>query len=377
MLVSIAQAAWVIFLCMLAGTSVGYFVCRPRVWKEAPTDVLILVAHQDDCVVLAGEYALWALTAGKSVRVVYLTCGADIPGSPKAVMRNKEAIAVWRSAGVTESHLHFLDYGRSPLSGTSVLSDPGRLEATARIARLVREANPGTAVFLPAAGESHADHREIRRIGLRALNESGRRDLVVLEAPEYNPYLSFVRSPPKAFQYLVKSVPLVRRFARYFHRSGFPGFVHGSHAYRLLDAGEIHQEKLKMLRGFVSEGGELLVRHFGWRNQFRPVRWQDSSIDENLDIYYARVSERWLGLSVIGLWFSIYFLGTCISWRIAQGFEGSLPGKLGVFLIIACACGCFLAAIRGRRYIESCLLYVAVGLGMVIELCLVLIEQGL
>jgi len=46
---------------------VGKMWQRPRVLDEPARDVMILAAHQDDCVIAAGEYGIAALDAKRTV----------------------------------------------------------------------------------------------------------------------------------------------------------------------------------------------------------------------------------------------------------------------------------------------------------------------
>jgi hypothetical protein len=64
--------------------------------------LLVLVAHPDDCVVLAGEYALWVLGHGMSVENCLLHFrDRDDPASPRAKDargRGVGGVALGRSA---------------------------------------------------------------------------------------------------------------------------------------------------------------------------------------------------------------------------------------------------------------------------------------
>src|SRR5262245_2836584 len=109
-------------LAVIAAVAVGGLVLlalyfsRPRLLEQPFRDVLILAAHQDDCVIMAGEYAIESISAGKQVRVVYLTCGDREIGSQRAQTRMQEAIASWREIGVDEGNLEFLGLVNSPLN---------------------------------------------------------------------------------------------------------------------------------------------------------------------------------------------------------------------------------------------------------------------
>lgn len=358
---------------MVLVTGLSHLIFGLRIWKHSLSDVLILAAHQDDCVVLAGEYALWALNAGKSVTVVYLTSGAEDPKTLRAQTRSREALEVWAYAGVPEQNLHFLGYKQSEVNGACANSPSELLEANTKIEDIVRKAEVGTCIFVPAEGESHVDHREIRRIGLQAIKQSGRSDLSVFEAPEYNMYFSLIHSPGKALRYFSSILPLNSRFSHFFNGSYFPGYVRGGRAFQLPFADAIHRKKLEMLRMFTSENGELLVKYFGWRNQFRPVQWLPLTREESFGIRYVKVGEKRIGLTLVGLFLSFYLLSFGITWQFSQWLTDYLAGILGVSLVIICMLALFYSAFRGKKQIETQLFYVIGGLGMITEL---LIRMG-
>jgi len=64
---------------LVAGSRVAlgfcFFRASPRPFPFEPRHTLICAAHQDDCVISGAEYALSAIEAGKTAKIVYLTCG--------------------------------------------------------------------------------------------------------------------------------------------------------------------------------------------------------------------------------------------------------------------------------------------------------------
>lgn len=361
----IIQFACLVLIAVLLASGIRYLLLRPTIWQSAPTNLLVLVAHPDDCVVLAGEYALWILDHGMNVNIVYFTSGSGDPASPRAKMREGEALAAWGSVGVPAKNLHFLGYGQSPMNGVCALSMSDLDEAAARIRDIVLSVEAGTAVLVPAAGEIHTDHREIRRVGLKAISDSGRRDLLVLEAPEYNSSLSLVRSSGKVIKYFLKSLPLIWRLGGDTRNVAFPGFIRGSRAYMICDDA-ITSRKKALLRHFVSEDGEKLVRHFGFQNQFRPVAFPISAQDEQFGLCYARIGKYRFGLSVLGLWSGIYLLAVGFCWLIPEQLAVAFPSSK----LILPVCGILLAflvfvGIRARKSVESGLLYASGMVGMI------------
>jgi LmbE family N-acetylglucosaminyl deacetylase len=361
----VIQLACSSLLAVLVTSGIRYLLIRPRNWHSPATNLVVLAAHPDDCVVLAGEYALWVLAQGMKVDIVYFTSGADDPASSRAKTREREALAAWSSVGVPETNLHFLEYGQSPMKGSCILDESALAGATEAIKNIIVSAMPGTAIFVPAAGETHADHRTTRRVGLAAVIASGRKDLLVLEAPEYNPCLSLARSPGKVVRYFLKALPLIWRFGGKVDTSAFPGFIRGDGAYMLGDEA-ISDRKNQMFRHFASEDGEKLVRHFGFQNQFRPVIFPISPQDEHYGAGFVKIGKYRFGLSVVGLWFAIYLLTIGLFWQIPEkmttinpGSKLLLPvcGMLTIFLLYA--------GTRAHRRAESVLLYVSGIVGII------------
>jgi LmbE family N-acetylglucosaminyl deacetylase len=272
---------WIVLWCaaVFGGIAIiaivgGAILYRPVVIAEAPRDVLIFAAHQDDCVIMAGEYAIAARQAGRQVRVVYLTNGdsAEVdPQSERAQRRNGEAAAAWGSLGVNA--IENLGLPASRIGTESRITPEQKAAAMKRIAEIIAEAAPGTAVFVPAAGETHVDHQLLREMCLTALSASNRQDLAIFEAPEYNPYLSLARMPLKSGMYIAGKIPRVRRWVGQIRSRQLPvtGFASGARPCVLPPDAKRLEQKRQLLAQFESEGGERLVRLFGNPDLFRRI----------------------------------------------------------------------------------------------------------
>jgi LmbE family N-acetylglucosaminyl deacetylase len=285
MLWSLAGLAGLLVVLALGVVVVGRVLYRPRVWREPIRDVLILAAHQDDCVVMAGEYAIAAAETGRTVAILYLTNGdsretnAD---SDRARKRNAEAIAAWGSIGVQRERICFLGMPAAPISGPSKITAEQIRIAKSRILQSIQELPRESAVFLPAVAESHVDHRTLRQIALEALRECGRNDLQIFEAPEYNAYISLARMPQKTLIAILAGIPLVRRWAGTMRsRMAAPEeFASGGAAWVMpVDQCRI-QIKRRMLEMFESEDGNRLVRMFGGRGRVRKIQNIEAALAE-------------------------------------------------------------------------------------------------
>src|SRR5690606_17624135 len=98
-----------------------------------------------------------------------------------------------------------------------------------------------------------------------------------------------------------RSIPILSKLVPRTDGLGRADAVFGGPAWRLpIDADRLEMKRA-MLRRFVSEDGELLVRHFGHPDRFRPIthaRWGVNGAAWK----YARVHERRLAWSVVALW---------------------------------------------------------------------------
>jgi len=355
---------------LIAATAVArwWFVHRPGLWTEASRDVLIIAAHQDDCVIMAGEYALQAIAAGRRVQVMYLTNGDSQnmeTDSPRARTRNSEAIDAWCSVGLAKDAIIFLSLPAAPVPGPSRLS-PGHLaEAKERMEGIFSQLAEGAAVFIPAAVEAHIDHRSLRDLSLAALQSVGRPDLIVFEAAEYNEYVSLSRMPRRALLYILGAIPIISRWAGASRARGAApaGFAYGGKPWMLPADTRRLEQKRQMLRRFASEDGELLVRHFGHQDLFRRVMLPLSA-DEQTPRWYLRVGGRRLGVSVLfslaGVYASV-FIGTAGLMRLIE----RCGAPLAVAFAVASIGGALWLCVWRRQSAERRLFYATAASGLI------------
>src|SRR5262249_18420828 len=144
-------------------------------------------------------------------------------------------------------------------------------EAVDRMSERIRLLPTWAAVILPADGESNVDHQALRRIVLEGAVLSGRADVRLYEAAEYNHFLSLTRCPAKAFWAIARSLPLMSRLLPVPKRRPPSRFVNGSKGMCLPPDPNRVAEKEELIRGFTSEGGESLVRSFGRPDRYRLI----------------------------------------------------------------------------------------------------------
>lgn len=269
MLALVATAALPIALALGLGVWVG--VTRRSRWITEPArDVLIVAAHPDDCVIMAGGYALHALEQGKRVTVYYLTCGAARGDDERASTRRAEAIAAWGMAGVPAESLVFGELPEQGPDDTEARTRDDLARASAQLEQQLRALARGAALFVPAASEEHVDHRLLRRLALEAVRASGRRDLAIYECAAYNGYVSFVQAPGRALREALSAVPGLGHPLRQLS-APWAGFGSGPPPVELPPHRERAHRRRELLRAFASEHGELLVHLFGGRERYRPI----------------------------------------------------------------------------------------------------------
>jgi LmbE family N-acetylglucosaminyl deacetylase len=352
------------FLAIVAASSLR----RPHVMTDEARDALILAAHPDDCVILAGAYAVFAREAKRRVRVAYLTCGAPAPDVPRAETRRKEALAVWASLGIPTEDVTFLDLAEHPVSGESTWKEEETTAAGAAIEGLLRAMPAGGIVFLPAAGELHVDHRGLRRLALEAWSRSGRTDLQVMEGPEYNNYLSLLQSPEKVWYTLALGVPGVSSRVQP-RRPPWTGFAEGG-PYWTLPANEERQARRRaLLRMFASENGDLLVHLFGTFERYRPLKSPEQGLAAEPPRGYVMLGGRQRGpsaiLALVVVAEAVLVLTGLSSWVVLQS---SGDGIVGLVFVVGLVVWAAVFGLRRRLMPDSRILYAALALGGVVAI---------
>ncbi len=247
--------AELILLTLVVAAVLGPVVLRrvrQRVFRPNG-DVLIVASHQDDCLILGGELALAAIEGGHTVTIAYLTCGDTEPGTPRAEQRAAEARRVWTEAGARETDLHFFGLPQTELGQPSRWTPAECNRAAEELKGLFAAARLGTTVVLPAAYESHIDHRTTRVAALTALAAVDRRSLQALERAEYNTLYHAIDNPYKVLRLICDRLPLVPRITRRMISRSDGGFSTVSVNYRLKADPERARRKQRLMSLFSSE----------------------------------------------------------------------------------------------------------------------------
>ncbi len=298
---------------VLAGAAALRVVQRVRV--PPVRDVVIVAPHPDDCVILAGEYALQALAEGRCVTIVYVTLGDRAPDSDRVAVRRREATNAWSSVGVAPDRLVFLSAPQSDVDGPSAWTPRDEHDVRAGLRRVLDRAPENAVVVVPASDESHVDHRASRDAALAVVASMSGRRFVVFESAEYNSVYDAVRNPAKALKWLLGNVPVVGRLAR---RLSEPptGFAGGGETFALPPDSARRAKKRALIREFASEHNEALDALACKPEQFRevvvPAAGAPSS-DSTRRSAYVRVGSRSLHWNVLVLWAAVCLVlfGAC------------------------------------------------------------------
>lgn len=334
-----AIAAW--------GLWAGYVLAavilsRPRAASVARRNLLIFAAHSDDCVIVGGEYAHHVAAAGGDIGVVYMTAGSDRPGDARSSQRRAEAIAAWSLAGVPEESLRFLDAVQTELGETN-RHDAGELERLREAMRdSLASAPPDTTVLIPAAFEDHDDHVLMRDLVREVFAGIGRDDLSLIEAPEYNKYLSMTQSPLRVLVLTALAIPFVERVSG-LSRAAFADarFVSGPVGAEFTDP-ESLAFKRRQLEAFTSENPDQLLHFFGGRTRYRDL---GADLPDRPDPWWTLFGCR-AGLGVI-VYFGLLLLALHLSgWVLAGSLDLPAVPAWGTTLILG---GLGVAAFRRSR----------------------------
>jgi len=226
-----------------------------------PLRTVILAAHPDDDVAMAGGWGTKVQQLGGQVWIVY-TC-ASHPDAAYARQRVAEGREAWALSGVKAEAIIGLDY--MELTGLAAFAEVKRL--TEELQELLAHLAPEV-VILPAYEGGHWQHDATHFAAVAALSAQ-RLDCLLLEAPLYNCYYSLltVRRNIRRLGALIS--PRWR---------GAPPFLdwHGVKLkVRMSRADLLH--KRAMLDCFRSQNPAALKAAFGYPDRFQLYTCRDYS----------------------------------------------------------------------------------------------------
>lgn len=254
-------AGWCFYFVYLLFAGMVWFLVKKRKRyhiRAEGENILIIAPHQDDCVAMAGGYAIQTLKKGGKVKVLYLTDG---PENDKTTRRN-EALDAWRVLGLSEPDLVFLPY--HTLVGFTAREEIER--CTEDIAKWVQIFQPQT-IFVPLYEGGHFQHdvaNYMLSCALKRIEFSGK----IYEAPLYNFYVSLRTTPEKILSGFLRYVPFV-------HIGYPPEPIRNEPLFELEMTPDEIAIKKQMLSCFRTQQPHQLVVRFGFPDRYQEFHSYD------------------------------------------------------------------------------------------------------
>ena len=224
-------------------------------------NILIVAPHQDDCVAMAGGFAIQTLLKKGKVNIVYVTEEEGEYG----LIRKKEAFRAWECVGLDRKAIQFLGY--RTLSGLILRNEID--ECIQKMIALIALIKPDI-IFVPAYEGGHYQHDVTNYIVNRALKKTFLKNIRVFETALYNFYYSINRTPEKVIASLRIFIPFGKR-----HYPPEP--IRRDPVYILNMTNDELKMKSVMLNQFVSQNPNTLISRFGYPDRFQKYREYDYS----------------------------------------------------------------------------------------------------
>jgi len=256
-------AVWAFYFVYLIFAEMVWFLARRRKrfpMKAQGEDILIVAPHQDDCVAMAGGYAIQTLKKGGKVKILYLTDG---PENDKVTRRN-EALEAWQVLGLGDSALVFLPY--HTLVGFTTREEMDR--CIDDIAHWIQIFKPQT-IFVPLYEGGHFQHdvaNYMVHCAIKQIGFSGK----IYEAPLYNFYVSLRTTPEKILSGFLRYVPFVNLCYP-------PEPIQNDPLFELEMTSEELETKKQMLSCFRTQQPHQLVARFGFPDRYQKFHSYDYS----------------------------------------------------------------------------------------------------
>lgn len=227
--------------------------------------LLVVAAHQDDETIIAGGAMQQVSCSGGAVLVVYMTDGgaAYPPGSDQRKLlvdlRRREALAALALAGVSESHVRFMECE----SGPAFLRADSAVRLHDELRKIILDFHPDK-ILLGAFEGGNLEHDVVNFLVARSAARAGFPSPKIWEAPEYNRF--HLREP------IYQRLHGLCRFAFAWP----PRFLPGGSAGELLPMTASQMTtKRRMLECFKSQAHVRLVERFQYPDRFRPLPMHD------------------------------------------------------------------------------------------------------
>lgn len=224
--------------------------------------VMVVVAHPDDAVIIAGAYCYETVRQKGRVRIVFSTDG-EVPNDPRiGKLRRAEALAAWKLAGVLSEDITFLRndnfYGLQKPEDVAYSID--------QLTRIIKIFKPD--ILITSSYENGNYQHDVTNYAVWiAFRRSG---IVtrLLEAPEYNFYISITKTPAKILQAISRLIP-------FFEYHAPPQFIRDGPIYEFLLSDSLHSVKKQMLTLYHSQNVAWLLDYFNHNERFQDFNGHD------------------------------------------------------------------------------------------------------
>jgi LmbE family N-acetylglucosaminyl deacetylase len=226
----------------------------------AGEDIVIVAPHQDDCVAMAGGYAIQTLKKGGRVRILYTTDGYENDKNT----RKQEGLDAWATIGIKESDIHFLKY-----HNFIGFLDRNEIDKCIKeIGEYLQKHEPGT-IFVPLYEGAHYQHDVTNFMVSQALKDIQFKP-AVYEVPIYNYFLSFKTTPEKILSGLMRFFPFITYDYPPEPVMNDPVFV--------LDMSKKELGlKCEMLSKFRTQNPTMLIKRLCYEDRFQKLHEYDYS----------------------------------------------------------------------------------------------------
>ncbi len=278
--------------------------------------LIILAAHQDDCVIEAGGLASQNIGLGGKVRIVYLTMPSD---TREAAIRREEAKKAWSIFDSSHVQLHFLDF-----VSTRTWTDDAAKRAELAMKDEIESFRPDVAV-IPLKEGGHPEHDLLNIIGHEALSHFP--SVKVWQAAEYNPYYIMENTPTKLLWFLVRLAPFVP------YNDPNYGLI-PKNQFRLAMTKEQIALKIHMLSDFQSQKDVISKEQFGYPDLFETTTALPQNVI-SIKNKYMSLWSLWTMLQtlfVIFLWGVASYINLGFYWKYTFAASGMLGALITIVI---------------------------------------------
>ena len=259
-LITMGGTVYILFLAFVLVFSISLQFKKRSYVSAGGEDILIIVPHFDDCVAVAGGFAIQTREQGGNITILYLTGG----NGEEKHMRMHEAFNSWSMNDMTEKALICLDHDMY-----TAFTDRDEIDSCIEeIEDVIVNTKPGV-IFIPLYEGGHYHHDITNYMVTQAL-KSYNLGVTVYEAPEYNFYFSWKTTPYKILSGLMRLVPFVEH-------NYPPEPISDSEVYYLKMTEEQLNLKKKMLSKFESQNAKRLIDRFGFEDRYQKLHSYDFS----------------------------------------------------------------------------------------------------